>query len=85
LYYLQYNESVYATAEKFFCWLQSSLASHCKSLCLKCGPLYHSVAIVFDGVGLTILVDDISMTFTHAQFKSAAYVHCSVFECFKNY
>ena len=84
LYYPQYTESVYATAEKFCCWLQLSLASHCNSLCLRCGPLYRSVAVVFDGVGLSS-VDDISMTFTRAHFESAAYMHCSVFKRFKIY
>lgn len=47
LYYPQYNDSIYATADKFCCWLQLSLASHCNSLCLRCGPLYQSVAVVF--------------------------------------
>ncbi|KAG1773640.1 hypothetical protein EV702DRAFT_1129554 [Suillus placidus] len=85
LYYPQYNESVYATAEKFCCWLQLSLTSHCNSSCLRCGPFHRSVAVVFDGVGLSIRVDNISMTFTHAHFESAAYVHCSVFTRFKIY
>lgn len=55
-------------------------------MCLRCHLKFptnvgqcHSVSVLFDGVSLSVCIDNVHMTFGQANFENRMYSHCQVF------